>query len=384
MSMCRRVALTALILSSSTIVACRPSESDAGEPEAPAPAAVSTPTPATATPRTTPRRRPAPKEDVVVDETVRAKEAIEQFYGLLQKRQVRLARGMLLEPSEARRVEALAANLGWTAELMESNRLRIDVLEVRVQGNWAVAATRVNSVSSGVKERDEFLYLSDGEWRVAPEAVRADREIRTLIDDDFKALFNWYRNERSAVKDDAAVTPPVTPAVRSTPTGDTAPTSDTSSIPLTRRDVLDGAASLLIPDAFTTMEPEMLRTKYPGNDRPTLVFTNETGSINVALNHTTSEVTVGELPMVKRAMDQQFSRLDPAPMDYDSTVAMIGETTAVRFNFRSKATDTEIHNLMAAVLVNGRLLLASVNLTVEHEDAWMPVAQRIIESIRVD
>ena len=58
------------------------------------------------------------------------------------------------------------------------------------------------------------------------------------------------------------------------------------SVQLEERSVLGGKVVLLLPVTFELMGEEMLRLKYPAERRPTVVYTNPAGSVNVALNHT--------------------------------------------------------------------------------------------------
>lgn len=66
--------------------------------------------------------------------------------------------------------------------------------------------------------------------------------------------------------------------------------------PLGERTVLDGRIDILIPDDFEEMAPDLLRFKYPSENRPTLVFTNPDGSINVGFNHTNTSANRDQLP----------------------------------------------------------------------------------------
>lgn len=56
-----------------------------------------------------------------------------------------------------------------------------------------------------------------------------------------------------------------------------------SDIKLHEHLLLDNQLSISIPDSFAQMDEEMLKLKYPSERRPTIVFTNAKGSVNVAL-----------------------------------------------------------------------------------------------------
>src|SRR5262245_8646565 len=65
---------------------------------------------------------------------------------------------------------------------------------------------------------------------------------------------------------------------------------------LTEKALFDGAVTVLIPETFTLMSEELLRLKYPNERRPTVVFSNERGSVNLAANFTTNPVQPEQIP----------------------------------------------------------------------------------------
>ncbi len=77
---------------------------------------------------------------------------------------------------------------------------------------------------------------------------------------------------------------------------------------LVTKKVLNNKLSILLPKDFDLMQNEMLEVKYPiAERRPTEVYTDESGAINVALNITQNQVTQEQLPEVEKALKNQFS-----------------------------------------------------------------------------
>ena len=317
MSMRRLTAAASLMLLAIAPAACKPAESTAAdEPEE----AVHNLRPPEII---VPDAADAP-EPVVIDEASRAIAALEDFYDLIEARRIRKARQMVLEPGEARRVEALASNLGYTGQLMSQGKLTIEVLDARSQGRWTVVATRVKTPGK-VRERDEFLYLQDGDWLVAPEMVRADERNQALVDDDFLALLDWYRNDRH---DTTSADEPGDQA-------STATTDTETTVPLERRRIPGVAVSMLLPESFVPMTAGMLERKYPNGNRPEMAYTNETGSVNIAINHTGTRLTSEQLPMLHRTMDRQFRSMQPTPTFHRSEMTTIGGRGAMLLDFTS-------------------------------------------------
>ena len=152
--------------------------------------------------------------------------------------------------------------------------------------------------------------------------------------------------------------------------------------PLAQQSVLGGTLSLLLPSGFEPMSEQMLQTKYPGANRPTLVYTNSTGSINIAINHTQNAVQPSQLKQLHQALDSATRKQVPDGNWRFSGFQTYSGTEWVQLEFLSEAADTRIENMMAATSVDGRMLVVSFNVTEELAGEWLPVGREIIQSLR--
>ena len=152
---------------------------------------------------------------------------------------------------------------------------------------------------------------------------------------------------------------------------------------LASRSFLDGRLTMLIPVGFEPMSEEMLSFKYPSERRPTLVFTDPSGAVNVALNHTRNSVRDDQVPELHQAMDQMFRRLYPSAEWYRSETGQRDGMRYFTLDLITPAIDTEIRNMIFAVSLEGRMLLISFNCVRELEAQWAPLGQQIIDSIMV-
>lgn len=147
--------------------------------------------------------------------------------------------------------------------------------------------------------------------------------------------------------------------------------------------VLNGKLSLLIPGQFSVMDDEALRIKYPNERRPTLAYTNESGSVNVAINHTKDRLPKTKIEAFHKQMDGMFRNLYPSATWFESGVIEINGCNWLTLNLRTPAVDTEIRNIMVGTSVEGRLLLVSFNVTKELEDEWLEPAEAIVNSLSI-
>jgi hypothetical protein len=149
---------------------------------------------------------------------------------------------------------------------------------------------------------------------------------------------------------------------------------------LNDRAVLSGKSNMLIPHSFTIMDEQTIVLKYPvATHRPTEVYTNKEGTINIALNHTVNKATPKDLPEVKKVMEGQFNK---APFNFiKSELKEMNGSEFIVLEFVSPATDTKIYNLMAIASLEGRLVIITFNCTQDQRKEWEPIGKKIINSI---
>jgi hypothetical protein len=149
------------------------------------------------------------------------------------------------------------------------------------------------------------------------------------------------------------------------------------------RTVLDEKVRLLVPVEFTVMSDEMRQFKYPRDRPPTLALTNESGSVNLAFNHTPSRGSLADLPKYHEFFRKSDRTLLPAVEWIRDEITTINGRNFILREFRSPAIDTDIHNIMALTFVDGRLLIVAFNTVVELEDEWLATGHKMIESIEI-
>ncbi|NVO29953.1 hypothetical protein [Hymenobacter lapidiphilus] len=156
-----------------------------------------------------------------------------------------------------------------------------------------------------------------------------------------------------------------------------------AGIQLEERLLLDKKVALKIPEGFEIMQEEMLKLKYPAERRPTLVYTNSTGGINVALNLTANKASQELMAAYEENFRQTFTKLYPSAKGMKSGVEVVNGRKVGFIELVTPAIDTEIYNLIFFTDVNGQLLLCTFNCTIKDQIAWQPIAKEIMSSLKV-
>lgn len=145
----------------------------------------------------------------------------------------------------------------------------------------------------------------------------------------------------------------------------------------TQYEKLDGF-QIKIPSEFLIMSDEAIHIKYPDENPPSLVYTNERGTINVAL-------VMNDVLMKNSQIEEYMKTMETTYRDYFKDVKLnfwernnhkIGE-----IEFITQVPDTEIYNHIIAFSVNDKLRLVNFNCTKEYIEEWQEVSKFILGSI---
>lgn len=155
------------------------------------------------------------------------------------------------------------------------------------------------------------------------------------------------------------------------------------TIELEAKALLDNKIELKIPKDFGIMDEEMLKLKYPSERRPTLVYTNESGTINVALNHIQSRADQTVIAAYKETFVKTFKASYPTAVWLGNGINEINGKKVGYLELITPAVDTEIYNLMFFTDLNGKLLLCTFNCTKKNIEEWTPAAKEIMNSLKI-
>ena len=133
-----------------------------------------------------------------------------------------------------------------------------------------------------------------------------------------------------------------------------------------------------IPTEFKVMSDEIVNVKYPNGNAPSLVYTNDKTTINVAL-------VMNDVIMKNSQIEEYVKTMESTYKNYSKDVKLnfwernnhkIGE-----MEFTTEGSDTEIYNHIIAFSVNDKLRLVNFNCIKEQMNEWQKVSKFIMDSI---
>lgn len=154
-----------------------------------------------------------------------------------------------------------------------------------------------------------------------------------------------------------------------------------NGVKLNRAEIMNGKISILIPEGFREMTASEIAIKYPTNNAPNLVYTDESTKINLSFGHTKNPIKESQLSELHKVLDAQNRQISKQLMK--SELQEINGQKASVIEMITPALDSDIYNLMYHTSYQGTLLVTSFNLTTDKMDKWQKVASAVIESIEL-
>lgn len=156
-----------------------------------------------------------------------------------------------------------------------------------------------------------------------------------------------------------------------------------SGVELQTKSLLNGKVELKMPKDFKVMGEEMMKLKYPSERRPTLVYTNTSGGINVAINLTSNKANQNMMLPYKENFVNTFKNIYPSADWKNSGLKEINERKVGYLELITPAVDTKIYNLMFFTDLDGQLLLCTFNCKEKSIKEWEPIAKEIMQSLKI-
>ncbi|SNS15304.1 hypothetical protein SAMN05446037_100514 [Anaerovirgula multivorans] len=144
----------------------------------------------------------------------------------------------------------------------------------------------------------------------------------------------------------------------------------------------DGKMTMRIPEVFTDMPLEMAKMKYPSEQRPQSIKTNEDGSVNITLSLFDEAIEKDQIKECRNGFRSIIKRMNPSTLFFDNEIMDMEDTKIGYFDYRSPALDDNLYNIMFVRAIDSKLLMGTFNCIFKDMEEWKPVALQMILSIK--
>lgn len=145
----------------------------------------------------------------------------------------------------------------------------------------------------------------------------------------------------------------------------------------------DDKLSMYLPKEFEDMPLKFSSIKYPYEQRPEIIRSDEAGSVDFTfkrIDHELEDALVEELTTGMKAMIQ---RVNPTHVFYESGIEEIGGKTVGFFEFKSTVIEGYLFNIMYFLEFEGQVLMGTFCCDYKAYSDWRDVAYQAIRTITV-
>lgn len=150
-----------------------------------------------------------------------------------------------------------------------------------------------------------------------------------------------------------------------------------------RRFLAEDTVSMMLPTAFMPMEPDVAKRKYPSEQRPETILTDESGTVNLLLQYMDGEESDATIEQFRNQIFGMMKRVNPGLREQEiGSMDAAGKKIAY-VEFSNPTLDGKLYNLMFYLAVNGRPLMGSFNCQTKEMKYWRKAAFEMVQSMEV-
>ncbi|MGQ0827327.1 MAG: hypothetical protein ACT4ON_02910 [Bacteroidota bacterium] len=142
--------------------------------------------------------------------------------------------------------------------------------------------------------------------------------------------------------------------------------------------------SIDVPEELVEADEEKIKKKYPGANRPDVVYCNGDMSVNIGYSITKKTLKISDLSeyltRTSTAISSNYGSENVSQINMDT----INEQPFAVIEFYSPTPDGKIYNLMLTTSVNDRMAIFTFNCLEKQVDEWAPELPEIFSTIRFD
>lgn len=150
-----------------------------------------------------------------------------------------------------------------------------------------------------------------------------------------------------------------------------------------RRLLAKETITMMLPKDFVPMSPEIARMKYPSEQRPETILTDETGTVNLMFQYMEGEENNATIESFRNQIFGMMKRVNPGIKEKEIGVVEAGEKQISYVEFSSPAIDGKLYNLMFYLAVKGQPLMGSFNCRTKEMKYWREAAFEMMQSIEM-
>lgn len=148
-----------------------------------------------------------------------------------------------------------------------------------------------------------------------------------------------------------------------------------------KRQLFDNRCSIYLPESFTEMQSEWKKIKYPYENRPQIIFMDESGSVNLAFSLLKPDIEPIDLSETRDSFMIVLKKMNSSNVFLDKGDVEAMNVSCAWCEMRGQNLDGSIYNLIFLCEINHKLLLGNFSCLNEERTNWKGIVFKLIQSI---
>jgi len=140
---------------------------------------------------------------------------------------------------------------------------------------------------------------------------------------------------------------------------------------------------MMVPEEFTEMPEEQAKIKYPSEQRPEIILTDDTTAINLMFTYMEQEIKNEDIPAFRDDLIGGMTRLNPGIKPQERGVEIINDKNIAYVEFSNPVLDGKLYNLLYFLELEGRSLMINFNVHTKEMKYWKKAAYEMMKSIQI-
>lgn len=152
---------------------------------------------------------------------------------------------------------------------------------------------------------------------------------------------------------------------------------------LEEKPLMNDKITMLFPKTYDLMEPEVVLSKYPDEDRPEFIYTNHDTTVNFTFSLEEGEVTDNEVEEIKDMIKKEMQRLYTGTKVEDDEMLETFEQKKISiFAMEIPTLDGNVYQATFFMALKDGLLIGAFNCNVYDKKEWKPILKQLLATIK--
>ena len=142
----------------------------------------------------------------------------------------------------------------------------------------------------------------------------------------------------------------------------------------------DNQFQILLPDYLKPLDQKSLEIKYPSQNRPPIVLSDASNSINFTFNLIQQPLNNEYVGKATHVIKQLIKRVNPGNVFYKEELLQNDRLVMGYFDYKSYAIDDDVYNIAYTLPINNQTMLGTFNCKYSEYQIWRSFVLEVIKT----